>query len=275
MAKVKDLTFPKTSGKLNKKDDKIYRVRNGKQQSYTASENSVPPSKAQNAHRKLFGKVTAIVNAIVADPVQNAEWNQKRIAYNKHLVAMQDMVSKRYKTVRSFAHFIISTQLEKAESRKRRRKAISKALPKGFKLHIKHFADLSTTELYEIIKSRFNVFYLEQQICYPDLDDIDYSATHFALFHKGHVIAYARFIPGVTPDEAVIGRLLTIERNKGFGKYIMQQIEHYAQTQGFQSLSLHAQVQTVPFYEALGYTTDGDIFDEAGIPHILMKKSFA
>jgi ElaA protein len=273
MAKVKDLTFPKTHGKLNKKADTIYRVRDGKQQSYTASENSVPPSKAQNAHRKHFGKVTAIVNAIVADPVQNAEWDQKRIAYNKHLTETHDWKTKKYKTVRSFAHFVISTQLEKAQ--KRRKNPISKALPKGFKLHIKPFAKLSTTELYEIIKSRFNVFYLEQHISYPDLDDIDYSATHFALFHKGHVLAYARFIPCTMPDEAVIGRLLTTERNKGYGKYIMQQIEFYAQTQGFQNLMLHAQAQTVPFYNALGYSPEGDIFQEAGIPHMLMKKSLA
>lgn len=273
MAKVKDITFPKTSGKLNKKDDKIYRVRNGKQQSYIASENSVPPSKAQVAHRKLFGKVTAIVNAIEADPKQKAEWNKKRLAYNQNLTAKHDMITKRYSTVRSFAHFIISTQLEQAQAKKQRKNPIPKALPRGLKLHIKHFADLSTTELYEILKARFAVFYLEQHIAYQDFDDIDYNAVHLALHRKGRVVAYARLFQGDEPGQWSIGRMLTTERNNGYGKYILEQTISEAERQGANSIVLHAQTQVVSFYEQFGFRTFGNVFMEAGIPHIHMTKS--
>ena len=271
MAKTSNQDYSVRRGKLNKKDKVIYRMSYGKQQIYTADPSSVPASRAQKENRSNFGKITSIVNAIVNDPQQNELWDAKRIAYN-HSVAL-DPKAKRYKTVRSYAHAVLSEQLANSQSTKRRRKPIQKALPKGLKLHVKTFSELSTTELYEIIKSRFNVFYLEQHIFYPDLDDIDYLATHFALFRKGHVIAYARLIPGLSPEEASIGRLLSIERGKGFGKYIMQQIELSAQTKGIQSLTLHAQTQTVPFYESLGYKPIGDIFQEAGISHILMKKS--
>ena len=273
MAKVKDITFPKTSGKLNKKDDKIYRVRNGEQQSYIASENSVPPSKAQVAHRKLFGKVTAIVNAIEADPKQKAEWDKKRLAYNQNLTAKHDMIAKRYSTVRSFAHFIISTQLEQAQAKKQRKNPIPKALPRGLKLHIKHFADLSTTELYEIFKARFAVFYLEQHIAYQDFDDIDYNAVHLALHRKGRVVAYARLFQGEEPGQWIIGRMLTTERKKGCGKYILEQTILEAERQGADSIVLHAQTQVVSFYEQFGFRTFGDVFMEAGIPHIHMTKS--
>ena len=273
MAKTSNQDYSVRRGKLNKKDKVIYRISYGKQQVYTADPSATPPSPAQKAHRKFFGKITSLVNAIVADPQQNELWEAKRIAYN-HSVAL-DPTAKRYRTVRSYAHAVLGEQLANSQSTKRRRKTIQKALPKGLKMHIKPFSKLSTTELYEILKARFNVFYLEQHILYPDLDDIDYYATHFAIFKKGHVIAYARLFQDTTQGQWIIGRMLTVERGKGFGKYILSQIEQLALSQSVNSLFMHAQIHAVPFYEALGYTTEGEIFQEAGIPHIRMRKSLA
>ena len=271
MAKVSNQDYSLRGGKLSKKSPLVNRVRNGRQQSYMLSDNDKEPSAAQKAYRKFFGKITSTVNAIMADPQQSAAWEQRRIDYH-HSIA-QDMRAPRYKTLRQFVHAVISAQIEQNEAAKRRKKPIQKALPKGLKLHIKTFPELSTTELYEIIKARFNVFYLEQHIIYPDLDDIDYLATHIAIFRKGHVIAYSRLFPDNVPGQYILGRVLTIERSKGFGKYIILQAEQQALSVGAQTLALHAQIQTVPFYESLGYTTVGDIFEEAGIPHVLMKKS--
>jgi len=271
MAKVNDISFPNTQGKMNKKSKTIYRMRNGKQQSYTASDPSVPASKAQKAHRKYFGKVTALVNAIVADPQQYAEWEEKRLAYNRS-VAM-DVRAKRYKTVRSYAHFVISEQLAKAESRKRRKNPLPKALPKGLKLHIKHFADLSNTELYELLKARFTVFYMEQAIRYPDLDGIDYNAIHLALHHKGHVLAYVRLFKGKERGQWILGRMLTTERGKGYGGYILMQAVAEAERQGAKTLMLHAQTQVVPFYQKFGFETFGTVFTEAEILHMAMIKN--
>ena len=154
-----------------------------------------------------------------------------------------------------------------------RKNPIPKALPRGLKLHIKHFADLSTTELYEILKARFAVFYLEQHIAYQDFDDIDYNAVHLALHRKGRVVAYARLFQGNEPGQWIIGRMLTTERKKGCGKYILEQTILEAERQGANSIVLHAQTQVVSFYEQFGFRTFGDVFMEAGIPHIHMTKS--
>ena len=73
---------------------------------------------------------------------------------------------------------------------------------------IKAFNDLSPADLYEILKARFNVFYLEQQIRYPDMDDVDYLATHLSLRRNGLVIAYARLFPDAEQGVLRIGRML-------------------------------------------------------------------
>ena len=270
MAKVTNLDYSLRQGKMNKDSKVVYRVRNGKQQSYTPNENTNPPSKAQNAYRKLFGKITSIVNAIMADPKQEALWEQRRIAYNKSVAL--DVTVKRYKTTRAYVFTVIREQLEHEQAAKRRRRPIPKALPRGLKFVCKHFGDLSTTELYEMLKARFTVFYSEQNCRYQDMDDIDYSAMHLAVFRKGKVIAYARLYQDAAHKEQWhIGRLLTIERGKGFGKYIMQQAQAEAQRLDASMLLIHAQTHAVPLYESLGYKSYGDIFMEAEMPHIAMK----
>ena len=137
---------------------------------------------------------------------------------------------------------------------------------------VKPFSGLSTTELYEILKARFIVFYSEQNCRYLDMDDIDYTATHIALFRKGQVIAYARLFQGDSPEEWHLGRMLAIERGRGFGRRIVMQAEEYASSQGAKAVLLHAQTHAVPFYEKMGYTAYGPVFMEADIPHVAMRK---
>ena len=271
MAKTTTQDLSIRRGKMSKDSSVVYRIRNGKQQSYTPKEPTLPPSKAQKAHRKFFGKVTGIVNAIMADPQQVAEWNEQRLEYNR-TIHETDIAAKHYKTTRSFAHFVISTQLAQKAAAKRKRKPVTQALPKGLRLRVKHFAELSATELYEILKARFIVFYSEQNCRYLDMDDIDYNAIHLALHRRGRVIAYARLFPTKDPQQWLLGRLLTLERGKGFAKYIMEQAESFARQQGATSLLVHAQTQAALFYEKLGYEASGNVFTEADIPHILMKK---
>ncbi len=270
MAKTTNTDYSLRRGKLNKKSPLVYRVRNGKQQSYVPNENAQPPSEAQKAYRKNFGKITAAVNAIMNDPQQVAEWEQKRKEFNKKSV--ESLSPIHYTTTRQFAHAMISQQIEKAEAKKRRKKPVSKALPKGVRLRVKHFSDLTTTELYEILKVRFSVFYMEQHIYYQDMDNIDYNAIHLAVFKRGQVIAYARLFPGTHIDEWIIGRMLTTERGKGYGQFILEQAVAEAEKQGAKSILIHAQTLAAPFYERFGFQTSGDIFMEADIPHVLMKK---
>ena len=62
------------------------------------------------------------------------------------------------------------------------------------------------------------------------------------------------------------------ERGKGYGQFILEQAVAEAEKQGAKSILIHAQTQAAPFYERLGFQTSGDIFMEADIPHVLMKK---
>ena len=87
----------------------------------------------------------------------------------------------------------------------------------------KQFSELTTTELYEIIKSRTEIFLLEQKIICQDLDDIDYKSLHCFLYDEKRVAAYLRAYP--SDDDwriFTIGRVLTLEHNNGYGKRLME-----------------------------------------------------
>lgn len=272
MAIVRNLEGRKISGKLNKKSKEVHRVRNGREFVHTIeNEYDGPISKAQKLQRSIFGKTNAVVNAIMNDPEQLKEWKARMEEYNRSIRPYQPPFPQRFKTVRAYAYSVISEQLKLSPSAKRRRAALPLTLPRGIKLQIKPFSELSAAEIYEILKARFTVFVAEQHIHYVDEDNIDYLATHFSLRRKNLVVAYARLFPDASKNSLFIGRMLTIERGKGYGRYLTSQIINEATARGAHSLRLHAQVQVVPFYEHLGFHTVGEIFMEAEIPHILME----
>jgi ElaA protein len=160
-------------------------------------------------------------------------------------------------------------------------------LPKGINLHIRTFADLSTSELYEILKARYAVFTQEQGIIYLDEDDIDYISTHIFLTRGPKVIAYARLFrekieTTLDPDKCelvsndsiiCVGRMLTTVRHQGFGSRLMHTLLAEAKRQGAKTIRLHAQVPAVPFYERFGFHTVGEPFLEANLTHILMERT--
>ena len=81
---------------------------------------------------------------------------------------------------------------------------------------IKTFSELTTPELYEIIKARVNVFVVEQDCPYPDLDDNDQKAIHLWAENNGEVLAYCRiFDKGIKYPETSIGRVVTTENGRG------------------------------------------------------------
>ena len=137
----------------------------------------------------------------------------------------------------------------------------------------KHFDELSTRELYEIFKARFAVFYLEQRIVYPDLDDIDYNSIHVvAADAEGHVMGYARmFTEDSTSSVMHVGRMLTVEHGKGLGRKVMQHVIATAQGLGATILRLGAQEHAIGFYEKLGFKVTSAPFVEADIVHVMME----
>jgi len=287
MAKIKDPLHPMTSGKMNKQSAEVFRVRNGKQQAYTPSPCSVPPSAAQKAHRAEHGSVCSMLNRIMANPQQAAEMERQRIEYNSSLDMSVYPPPRRFKTTREYGYHILLNQLRAGQDAKPAKLTAKTPLPKGVKLAVKPFSGLSASELYEILKSRFSVFMLEQGIRYLDEDNIDYSATHLALWRKGQVIAYVRLfedtadnVPDIDnigrsvygPHVLRAGRMLTVEHGKGYGRIIITHLLAEAKRQGADVLRIHAQIDAVPFYRHFRFTKVGKPFIEAGIEHIVMER---
>ncbi len=135
----------------------------------------------------------------------------------------------------------------------------------------KSFSELSLVELYEIIKSRSEIFLLEQNIVCQDLDDVDYSSVHCFFFDGKRVIAYLRaFAPD--EDSVTIGRVLTLEHRKGIGSELMKKsMEEIQKRFQCKKISLHAQKQAVDFYKKLGFYITSDEFWEEGVIHVTME----
>lgn len=137
---------------------------------------------------------------------------------------------------------------------------------------IKKFNELSAGEIYEILKSRCEVFMLEQSIICQDMDGVDYESYHVFIEEKNRVIAYLR-VYSANLDTAQIGRVLTLERKKGLGTLIMKKAEEFAKiNMNCKKITLHSQKTAQGFYEKLGYTPVGEYFLEEGVEHITMEK---
>lgn len=137
----------------------------------------------------------------------------------------------------------------------------------------KSFSELSGCEVYEILKARAKVFMFEQKIWYLDMDNIDYKSQHLFLEEKGEVLAYLRAFFEEDSEAIHIGRVLSVEHNKGLGTALMNKATSHFKQNGVKSIVLNSQKTAVGFYEKLGFITVGEEFYEAGIPHIKMVKS--
>ena len=145
---------------------------------------------------------------------------------------------------------------------------------------LKEFKDLTLEEFHSILQLRINVFVVEQDCPYPELDDKDKQAYHFFAFAEedpSQIIAYTRiFKPGDYYNEAAIGRVVVHpdHRKDGLGYALMKgsisQIESLFQTK---KIKIGAQTYLKNFYESLGFQKVGKDYLEDGIPHIYMKKS--
>ncbi|MBE6780594.1 MAG: GNAT family N-acetyltransferase [Ruminococcaceae bacterium] len=137
----------------------------------------------------------------------------------------------------------------------------------------KSFSELSGCEVYEILKARAKVFMFEQKIWYLDMDNIDYRSQHLFLEENGEVLAYLRAFLEENSEVIHIGRVLSVEHNKGLGASLMNNAVSYFKQNGVKSIVLNSQKTAVGFYEKLGFIAVGEEFIEAGIPHIKMVKS--
>lgn len=140
------------------------------------------------------------------------------------------------------------------------------------KLHTRRFSELTASELYELLRVRSEVFVVEQDCAYQDLDGDDQCAIHLWLTKGGRIVALARVCPeGTHLKEVSIGRVISTERGCGYGKQIMLHAIEAAQTCfGATIIEIEAQEYAKGFYEGVGFRQSSERFMLDGIPHIRM-----
>ena len=139
-------------------------------------------------------------------------------------------------------------------------------------IKIKRFEDLTTSELYEILRCRAEVFVVEQNCDYQDLDMLDMASTHLYIEADGKIMAYLRVIdPGVKYSVASIGRVLTMKefRGQGLTRLLMSEAIRIGKSL-CDTIEIEAQAYLTEFYNSLGFRRTSDVFILAGIPHVSM-----
>lgn len=144
----------------------------------------------------------------------------------------------------------------------------------GIKLYweCKHFNELSAAELYSILRLRTEVFILEQNCLYQDVDGKDIKSYHvFGKSNAGEVLAYARVLPpGTSYSEASVGRVVTSPsvRGTGAGKELMNKVMSIMENKfPGSAIRISAQSYLIKFYRGFGFIPQGEDYLEDDIPH--------
>ncbi len=136
------------------------------------------------------------------------------------------------------------------------------------------FVGLNTAELYAILRLRQEVFVVEQDCRYQDLDNLDQGAVHILCWQDNELLAYQRCLaPGAHFVESAIGRIVVSPGARGqkLGReLVMRGIDHNLQHWPDHNIRINAQAYLEAFYAELGFVSAGDVFDEDGIAHIHM-----
>ncbi|MFM2265789.1 MAG: hypothetical protein RLZ77_1209 [Bacteroidota bacterium] len=142
---------------------------------------------------------------------------------------------------------------------------------------IKRFETLSLEELYTMLQLRSEVFVVEQNCVYQDIDNKDQKALHVLGYHNAELVAHARlFKAGDYFEQASIGRVVVsgAHRNQSFGHALMrvaiQAVADHFQTT---SITISAQLYLQAFYESHGFVVQGEMYLEDDIPHIQMQRN--
>jgi ElaA protein len=141
---------------------------------------------------------------------------------------------------------------------------------------IKQFEELTVHELYALLRLRSEVFVVEQNCVFLDIDNKDQASYHLMGWQGDRLSAYTRIVPpGLAYDDPSIGRVVTspADRGTGIGKILMERsiAELYA-IYGELPIMIGAQLYLKKFYESLGFLQTSEIYDEDGIDHIEMTR---
>lgn len=145
------------------------------------------------------------------------------------------------------------------------------------KIYVKTFKEFTTQELYDVLQLRSEVFVVEQNCVYQDIDGKDQNALHVIGYKEENIIAYTRvFKPGYYFNEASIGRVVVkdTERQHQYGYDVMMaSIEAIKNHYKVDIIKISAQTYLKRFYNNLEFHEVGEEYLEDGIPHVVMIRS--
>ena len=103
------------------------------------------------------------------------------------------------------------------------------------------------------------------------------SAEQIIIARHGENVIGCLMLRPLSATELKLRQMAVAEsfRGEGIGNRLLKEAESFAREQGFRHITLHARMVAVPFYELNGYTANGDVFTEVGIPHLLMEKTLS
>lgn len=151
-------------------------------------------------------------------------------------------------------------------------------IPSQLHWRVQCFDELSNDGLYRMLSARVEVFVVEQNCPYPEMDGLDQAALHLSGLDSDQtdaaLLAYARILaPGIVFDEVAIGRVLTVQagRGLGLGRLLMTHaLDAAADRFGNVPVRISAQQYLEGFYASMGFAVDSDVYLEDGIPHLEM-----
>ncbi|HEY4338047.1 MAG TPA: GNAT family N-acetyltransferase [Puia sp.] len=139
---------------------------------------------------------------------------------------------------------------------------------------LKPFSQLSTEELYAILRLRSEVFVVEQNCVFLDMDNKDHHCDHLMGWNGDQLAAYSRIVPaGISYVESSIGRIVTSPAARGAGigrELLVNSIDHLYTLYGKRDIRIGAQYYLKKFYESFRFVQKGEIYLEDGIEHIEM-----
>lgn len=138
---------------------------------------------------------------------------------------------------------------------------------------LKPFDYLTNKELHDIFRLRIDIFVVEQKCPYPEIDGKDPKSLHLMYKANDEIVAYARLLPpGVSYNEASIGRVVTAksQRGSGLGYKLLEQAVKATQSEYNQSIKIGAQAHLEKYYASVGFVKVSDVYLEDNIPHIEM-----
>ena len=141
----------------------------------------------------------------------------------------------------------------------------------------KSFEQITKEELYEVLSFRQSIFVVEQKSWYQDADGLDNISLHLLLKENTFLVGYLRLIPpGKKYDTPSIGRIAIKENLRGnaIGSELVKRgIKKSSETYLTDSVTISAQTYLTKFYQNHGFTIQGKVYDEDGIPHVKMVKN--